>query len=141
MLSLEKSRLAGYMLTGNRSMFLETEGSLAWLYICPLVRSPLHTMNECYDKIPIFYKGQIKFVDPITGQTLPDAMPQNCSNHIENLFQMDMDDKNSINQRWNVHKRPANRILGQHPHEFCIKESFTKVHKKALCSFALKERT
>ena len=28
MLSLENSRLAGYMLTGNRSMFLETDGSL-----------------------------------------------------------------------------------------------------------------
>ena len=60
MLSLEKSILAGYKLTGNRSMFLETDGSLAWLYACPLLRSP-----------------------------------QNCSDHIKNLFQMDMDDKNS----------------------------------------------
>ena len=46
MLSLENPRLAGYMLTGNRSMFLETDGSLAWLYHCPLVHSPLHTMNN-----------------------------------------------------------------------------------------------
>ena len=83
------------MLTGNISMFFETDGSLAWLYSCPLVRSPLHTMNECYDKIPIVYKGQIKFVDSITRQTLPDAMPQNCSDHIKNIFQMDMDNKNS----------------------------------------------
>ena len=30
MLSLANPRLAGYMLTGNRSMFLETDGSLAW---------------------------------------------------------------------------------------------------------------
>ena len=45
MLSLENPRLAGYMLTGNRPMFLETDGSLAWLYHCPLVQSPLHTMN------------------------------------------------------------------------------------------------
>ena len=37
MLSLENPRLAGYMLTGNRSMFLETDGSLAWLYQCPLL--------------------------------------------------------------------------------------------------------
>ena len=43
MLSLENPSLAGYMLTGNRSMFLETDGSLAWLYHCPLVPSPLHT--------------------------------------------------------------------------------------------------
>ena len=91
MLSLESSRLAGYMLTGNRSMFLETDGSLAWLFSCPLARSPLHTMNECYDKTPIFYKGQTKFVDPITRQTLLDAMPQNCSDHVKNLLEMDMD--------------------------------------------------
>ena len=32
MLSLENPRLAGYMFTGNWSMFLETDGSLAWLY-------------------------------------------------------------------------------------------------------------
>ena len=64
MLSLENPRLAGYMLTGNRSMFLETDGSLARLYHCPLVHSPLHTKNQCYDRIPILYEGQIQFVDP-----------------------------------------------------------------------------
>ena len=73
MLSLENPRLAGYMLTGNRSMFLETDGSLAWLYPCPLISSPLHVMINSYDKIPIFYKGQIQFVDPITRQTYPNA--------------------------------------------------------------------
>ena len=35
MLSLENPRLAGYMFAGERSMFLETNGSLAWLYPCP----------------------------------------------------------------------------------------------------------
>ena len=39
MLALENPRLAGYMLTGNRSMFLEKDGSLAWLYHCPKVHS------------------------------------------------------------------------------------------------------
>ena len=76
MLSLEIPRLAGYMLTGNRSMFLETDGSTAWLYSCPQVRSPLHTLNQCYDKKPIPHKRQIQFVDTITRQTLPDALPQ-----------------------------------------------------------------
>ena len=37
MLSLENPRVAGYLITGNRSIFLETDGSLAWLYHCPLV--------------------------------------------------------------------------------------------------------
>ena len=42
------------------------DGSLAWIYHCPLMRSPPHVMNQCYDKIPIFYKNAIFFVDPIT---------------------------------------------------------------------------
>ena len=36
MLSLENPRFAVYMLTGDQSSFLETDGSLAWLYHCPL---------------------------------------------------------------------------------------------------------
>ena len=53
MLALKNPRLAGYMLTGNRSMFLETYGSVAWLYPCPKVHWLLHTLNKCYDKNPI----------------------------------------------------------------------------------------
>ena len=49
MLPLENPRLAGYMLTGNGSMFLETDDILAWLYHCPLVHSPLHKLNQCCD--------------------------------------------------------------------------------------------
>ena len=83
------------MLTANRSMFLETDGSLAWLYHCPMVHSPLHTMNQCYDRIPILYEGEIRFVDPITRQTYPDAVTQNCSDRIKNLFQLDLDQEDS----------------------------------------------
>ena len=95
MLALENPRIAGYMLTGNRSMFLETDGSLAWLYHCPMVHSTLHTMNQCYDKIPILYEGEIRCVDPITRQTYTDGGPQNCSDRIRNLFQLDMDQEDS----------------------------------------------
>ena len=94
MLSKENPRLAGHKLIGNRSMFLSTDGSLAWLYRCPLMRSPPHVMNQCYDKIPIFYKMAIFSVDPITRQTYPDAQVQNCSDRIKNLFQFDMEDEN-----------------------------------------------
>ena len=91
MLFLENSRLAGYMLTKNRSMFLETNGSLAWLYHCPLVHSPFHTMNQCYDRIPLLYERQIQFVDAFTRQTHPAANLQNCTDRIKNLFQFDID--------------------------------------------------
>ena len=95
MLYLENPRLAGYILTGNRSMLLENDGSLAWLYHCPLVHSPLHTMNQCYDRFPILYEGQIQFVDPITRQAEPAANIQNCTDRIKNIFQFDMDQEDS----------------------------------------------
>ena len=95
MLSLESPRLAGYLLTGKRSMFLETDGSLAWLYHCPMVHSPLHTMSQCYDRELILYEGEIRFVDAITRQTYPDAVTQNCSDRIKKLFQFDMDQEDS----------------------------------------------
>ena len=76
-------------------MFLENDGSLAWFYHCPLVHSPLHTMNQCYDRIPILYEGQIQFVDPITRQTHPAANIQICTDRIKNLFQFDMDQEDS----------------------------------------------
>ena len=95
MLALDNPQLAGYMLTRNRCMFLETDGSLAWLFHYPKVHSPPHTMNQCYDKIPILYEGEIRFVDPITRQICPDAVPQNCSDKIKKLFQLDMDQDGS----------------------------------------------
>ena len=52
-------------------------------------------MNQCYDKIPILYEGEIHFVVPITRQTYRDAVPQNCSDRIKNLFQLDMDQEDS----------------------------------------------
>ena len=76
-------------------MFLETDGSVAWLYFCPKVLSPVHTMNQCRDKNPILYRGQIQFFDPNTRQTCPHAMAQNCCDRIKNLFQFDMDQEDS----------------------------------------------
>ena len=99
MLAPENPRLASYMLTGKRSMFLETDGSLAWLYHCPMVHSPLHTMSQCYDRIPILYEGETPFVHPITRQTYPDSVTQNCSDRIKNLSQLDMDQEDS----WYTH--------------------------------------
>ena len=93
--SMQNPRLAGYMLNGNRSVFLSADGSLSWLYHCPLMRSPPHLINQCYDKIPIFYKNAILFVDSITRQTYPDAQVQKSSDRIRNLFQLDMEDENS----------------------------------------------
>ena len=61
------------MPTGNRSLFLETDGSQAGLYHCPLVPPQLHTRNQCCERIPILYHVQIQFVDLIRRQTHPAA--------------------------------------------------------------------
>ena len=92
---METPRLAGFMLTGNRSMFLSTDGSLAWFYHGPLMRFPLKVMNQYFDKIPNFNKNAIFFVDPVTRQTYPDAQVQTCADRIKILFQFDTEDENS----------------------------------------------
>ena len=92
MFSLESPRLAGYNLTQNRSMLLETNGNVAWLYHCPKFHSPLQLMDECFNRIPIMYKENIRFVDSITRQTFQSADLQDCSDKHLNLFQLDVDD-------------------------------------------------
>ena len=74
MFALQNTRLAGYMLTGNRSMFLDTDGPVGWLCLCPKKVSPHNALEENFDRIPIFYIGQTMFVDPITRQTFPFAI-------------------------------------------------------------------
>ena len=76
-------------------MFLKTDGSLVCLYHCSLVHSPFHTVNQFYDRVPIFYEGQIQFVDPITRKTHPAPNSQRCTDRIKNLFQFDMDQEDS----------------------------------------------
>ena len=67
-LSLESSRLTGYILTQNGSMFFETNGNVARLYHCPKFYSPLQLMDRYYIHTTIMYKENIQLVDPITRQ-------------------------------------------------------------------------
>ena len=52
--ALEKTRYDGNVPTGNRFMFPDTNGSVAWLYHSPKVRSTLRVMEKYYDKVPVF---------------------------------------------------------------------------------------
>ena len=54
---LENTRLVGYVLTGNRSMLLDTDGSVAWLCHCAKFRSTLRVMEKCYEKVPLLYEN------------------------------------------------------------------------------------
>ena len=92
---MQNIRLTGYMLTGNRSMFLDTDGSVAWLYHCPNFLSPLRVLDQCYDRIPILFERTTKFVDPITRQTYDFASEIPCLGDYTNVFQLDLEKDNS----------------------------------------------
>ena len=95
MLAMQNTRLAGYMLTGIRSMFLDTDGSVAWLYHCPKISSPLKVPDKCYDRIPILFERTTKFVDPIPRLTYDFASEIPCLGDYTNVFQIDLANDNS----------------------------------------------
>ena len=92
---MQKTRLAGYMPTGNRSMFLDTDGSVAWLYHCPKFLWPLRVLDKCYDRIPILFERTTKFVDPITRQTYDFTSEIPCLGDYTNVLQLDLEIDNS----------------------------------------------
>ena len=91
-ISHENPRLAGYTLTRNRSMFIKTNGNVAWLYNCSEFHSSLQILSKFYNRIPILYEDEMHFVDPISRQTVTEAEEQLCYDKHSNLFQLDVDD-------------------------------------------------
>ena len=78
MLAMQNTKLAGYMLTGNRFMLLDGDRSVTWLYHCPNFLSPPGVLYKCYDRIPISFERITKIVDPITHQTYDFASEIPC---------------------------------------------------------------
>ena len=94
-IAMQNTRLAGYMLPGDMSMFLNTDGSVAWLYPCPKVLSPLRVLDKWYDRIPILFERTTKFVDLITRQTYDFASEIPCLGDYTNVFQLDLENDSS----------------------------------------------
>ena len=80
-MSLQSPRLAGYLLTGNRSNFLYVEGSTAYLNDCHQLRSTLYEADKCLACIPISYQDTMRHIDPITGQLFDFATRTTCVNN------------------------------------------------------------
>ena len=95
MLAMENTRLAGFLLTENKSMFLDNDGSVTWLYRCPKFLSPLRVLDNCYDRIPILFERTTKLVDPVTRQTFDFASEISCLGDYTNVFQLDLENDNS----------------------------------------------
>ena len=66
-LAVLKTPYAGYLLSGNRSIFRDYEGNVLWFYTCIKKVSPLYVFEDkrCYKRIPIFYKNKVHFVDTL----------------------------------------------------------------------------
>ena len=87
-MSVQNPQLAGFLLTGNRSNFLNVEGSTAWLYDCSHFLSPLY---RCFDRIPIHFTEILMYDDPITRQIYDYATPIACDNNPKNIIELDPD--------------------------------------------------
>ena len=70
-LAVLKIPYAGYLLSGNRSSFIDYEGNILWYYTCTKKLSPLCVFEgkRCYKRIPIFYKNKVYFVDTLSKRT------------------------------------------------------------------------
>ena len=70
-LAVLKIPYAGYLLSGNRSSFIDYEGNILWYYTCTKKASPLYAFEDkrCYKRIPIFYKNIAYFVDTLSRRT------------------------------------------------------------------------
>ena len=91
----ELETYAGYLLSGNRSNFLDYEGNILWFYTCTKKVSPLYVFKDkrCKKRIPIFYKNKVHFVDTLSRRTYfwDTAVP--CrSEKSHNVVQLNPDD-------------------------------------------------
>ena len=98
MLAMQNTRFADYILTGNSSISLDTNRSVAWLYHCPNFQSHLRVLDKCYDVVPILFERSTKFVGPITRQTYDFASEAPCLGDYNNVFQLDLENGNSCYQ-------------------------------------------
>ena len=85
--------LLGYILTGDRSIFVKQEEvNVTKMYKCAKKSSPLYVpqTRECYDKIPILYKNRVQYIHQLTRQTYLWAKNVPCSHsNFDQLISID----------------------------------------------------
>ena len=62
---------AEFLLSGNRSNYIDYEENILWYYNCTKKVSPLYVFEErrCYKGIPTFYKNRVHFDDTLSRKT------------------------------------------------------------------------
>ena len=88
---------AGFILTRNRSTFIETDGAIAWVYSCEKRLSPLMRLKTCHNYIPILYMSKTMFVDPITRIALTKELAPEipCAEAKDMPFHLDLENDDS----------------------------------------------
>ena len=70
-LAVLKILYAEYLLSGNKSSFIDNEGNLLWYFTCTKKVSTLYVFEDkrCCKRIPVFYKNKVRFVDTLSRRT------------------------------------------------------------------------
>ena len=95
-LAVLKIPYAGYLLSGNRSNFLDYERKILWFYTCTIKVSPVYVfeVKRCYKRIPIFYKNKVHFVDTLSRRTCFWDTTVSCgSQNSHNVVQLNPDEE------------------------------------------------
>ena len=121
--------LLGYILTGDRSIFVKQEGvNVKKMYKCAKKSSPLNVpqTRECYDKIPILYKNRVQYVHQLTRQTYLWAKKIPCSH--SNFDQLiSIDTEGTARYRVTPYPVKAETILNTiSPEEIVLDNMFSK---------------
>ena len=94
-LAVLKIPYAGFLLSRNKSNFLDYEGNILWFYTCTKKVSPLYVFEDkrCYKRIPLFYKNKVHFVDTLSRRTYfwDTAVPCGSENS-HNVVQLNPDE-------------------------------------------------
>ena len=113
-LAVLKIPYAGYLLSGNRSNFLNYEGNNLCFHTCTKKISPLYVFEDkrCYKRVPIFFKNKLHFVDTLSGCTYfwDTAVPCGSENS-HNVVQLNPDeDKNYLLKPYPTLMQPLKRF-------------------------------
>ena len=88
-LTTQNILLARFILTGNSSIFFDTDGSIGWHYKCTKRNSPLKILDQCYDMI------QQCLWTLSLNQNYPADVEGKSIRVYKKVFQLDFDKSNS----------------------------------------------
>ena len=94
-LAVLKIPYAGYLLSGNRSNFIDYKGNILWFYTSTKKVSPLFVFEDkrCYERIPIFYENKVYFVDTLSRRKFFwDTLVPCGSENSHNVVQLNPDE-------------------------------------------------